>query len=144
MSSRSSIAGKLKDSLSTLLTGNSPYNTKVYSDNILTKLVFWDELRDYPAICIVPGTETREYHPGGFKWGFLNLSLKVYVYGENSLENLELLIQDIELAISSNERLEYETGKAVTEILISSITTDEGLLDPYGVGEVNLVVRYEI
>jgi hypothetical protein len=34
----------------------------------------------------------------------------------------------------------YET----TEILVVSITTDEGLLQPYAVGEINLQVRYQI
>jgi hypothetical protein len=31
-----------------------------------------------------------------------------------------------------------------TEILVVSITTDEGLLAPYAVGEINLQVRYEL
>jgi hypothetical protein len=37
-----------------------------------------------------------------------------------------------------------ETGAETTEILITSITTDEGLLAPYGVGEINLQVRYAL
>jgi hypothetical protein len=31
-----------------------------------------------------------------------------------------------------------------TEILVVSITTDEGLLAPYAVGELNLQVRYQL
>lgn len=143
MSARSSIAKKLKEKLS-LINGTTPYTSSVHENNILTKLVFWEEVSDYPTICIVPGTETREYQPAGFKWGFLNVALKVYTYEEDSLEALEILLQDIETVVTNNEILEYEVGKATTEILITSITTDEGLLSPYGVGEVTLSIRYEV
>lgn len=143
LSARSSIAKQLATKLQ-LINGSSPYSTKLYKNNIYTKLIFWDEINDFPAICIVPGTETREYHPGGFKWGFINIALKLYVHGEDSLEKLEELIQDVELIITNNEELVYDSGKTTTEILITSITTDEGLLTPYGVGEINISVRYEI
>jgi hypothetical protein len=143
MSSRSSIAKVLAEKLA-LINGSSPYNSLVHSANISTKLKFWDEVNDWPYICIVPGPETREYLPGGFKWGHLSITLKVYVQEEDPLEKLELLLEDVETVITLNERLEYIPGKHTTEILITSITTDEGLLAPYGVGEIVLQVRYEV
>ncbi len=143
MSARSSIAKILKTKLG-LIDGTGTFNSSVHLNNILTKLVFWDEVSDFPTICVVPGSESREYHPGGFKWGYLNVTLKLYVQGEDSLELLELLLEDVENVISANEILEYSPGKHTTEILINGITTDEGLLAPYGVGEINLQVRYEV
>lgn len=143
MSARSSIAKELVNKLK-LINGTTPFNTNLYNTNVTTKLKFWDEIQDFPYICVVPGSETREYHPAGFKWGFLNISLKLYVQGENPIEKLEDLLQDVEYIITNNEVLEYETGKSTTEILINSITTDEGLLSPYGVGEILISVRYEV
>lgn len=143
MSARSSIAKVLRTKIA-LIDGTGTFNSSVHQNNVLTKLVYWDEVSDFPTICIVPGQESREYHPGGFKWGYLNIALKVYVQGDDSLELLELLLEDIESIISSNEVLEYTPGKHTTEILIHGITTDEGLLAPYGVGEINLQVRYEV
>ena len=143
MSARSSIAKGLKDVLKDISTLNG-YQSNVHPNNVHTTLKFWDEVSDFPSICIVPGSEAREYHPAGFKWGFLHISIKLYVKLEDPLEQLEKLIEDVELAISSNEVIEYESGKATTEILIDSITTDEGLLAPYGVGEVNITVRYDV
>ena len=143
MSARSSIAKVLATRLA-LIDGTGTFGSSLHQNNILTKLVYWDEVSDFPTVCIIPGSETREYHPGGFKWGYLNIALKVYVQGEDSLELLELLLEDIEEVISSLEVLEYSTGKHTTEILITGITTDEGLLAPYGVGEMNLQVRYEV
>jgi len=143
MSARSSIAKKLAEKIKNI-NGASPFKSTLFPSNILTRLVFWDEISDFPAVCIVPGSETREYHPGGFKWGFLNVSLKLYVNSEDPTSKLEDLLQDVEQVVTDNELLEYETGKSTTEILITSITTDEGLLAPFGVGEMNLSIRYEI
>jgi hypothetical protein len=143
MSARSSIAKKLSEKIKTI-NGTSPFTTVVYPNNVVTKLVFWDEVTDFPYVCIVPGSETREYLPGGFKWGFLNLSIKLYVQAEDPTSKLEDLLQDVEQLITDNELLEYEAGKHTTEVLITSITTDEGLLAPFGVGEINLSIRYEI
>lgn len=143
MSARSSIAKKLKEVMASI-DATGVYTSKVYSNNIHTKLVFWDEVSDFPSICIVPGSESREYLPGGFKWGILNITIKLYVQGEDSESRLEDLLEDIETVISANETIEYSEGKHTTEILISSITTDEGLLNPYGVGEVTIQVRYEV
>ena len=105
---------------------------------------FWDEVKDFPYICVVAGSETREYHPSSFAWGFLTVALKLYVYGDNSADKLEGLITDVETVITNNETLVIGQGALTTEILITSIVTDEGLLDPYGVGEITLQVRYPI
>jgi hypothetical protein len=44
--------------------------------------------------------------------------------------------------LEADETLTYDTGKTTEQISILSITTDEGLLAPYGVGEITLEVRY--
>jgi hypothetical protein len=119
--------------------------TSNISSNAYPKLKFWDEVQDFPSIYIAPGTETREYMPSAFTWAFFNVSIKVYCKGESSQEELDVLIEDIEDILDSTlGRIEYATGKSTEEISIHSITTDEGLLQPYAVGEINILVRYPI
>lgn len=142
MSQRSKIVKALVEKLK-LINGTAPYKSNLYGKNVTDKLRFWDEVNDFPYVCAVAGNETREYHPGNFKWGYLNISIKLYVYGEDCHELLENLISDVEKVIELNENLVIDTG-TTTEILITSIVTDEGLLSPYGVGEVNLQVRYQV
>jgi hypothetical protein len=123
-------------------TGNYEANL---SQNSFAKLKFWDEVEDFPCVYLTPGQETREYLLSEFVWGILMVSVKVYVRSEDSAqEQLEQLLNDLELCIDNNRQLEYAEGKETTEILIQSITTDEGLLSPYGVGEINLEVRYAL
>jgi hypothetical protein len=145
MSKRNSIAKALAEKLKTI-DGTAPYQTNLY-DNSYAKLKFWDEIQDFPAVYIVPGTEIREYHPADFAWCYLNLSLKVYVRDQEDPQfQLETLLHDLEKCIHDNRVLVYDQANnlATTEILIQSIITDEGLLVPYGVGEVNLQVRYAL
>jgi hypothetical protein len=128
------------------IDGTGPYTTNIYN-NAYAKLKFWDEIQDFPSIYVTPGSETREYLPGDFTWGFLNIAIKCYVRSEDTAqEELEQLIEDIERCVDLNRVLQYDTepGHETTEILVVSITTDEGLLVPYGVGEINLQVRYAL
>jgi len=117
------------------------------SDNSYPKLRFWDEVQDFPCVYSTAGSELREYLPGDFTWGHLNVSVKVYVRSESEAQQLlEDLLDDLENVIDANRVLVYDitNNLSTTEILIQSITTDEGLLNPYGVGEINLQVRYAL
>lgn len=144
MSRRTSITKAIAEKLREI-NGKAPYKVNLYK-NSYAKLKFWDEVNDFPSIYATAGTEIREYLPAEFKWGFLGVSLKVYCKGEDSQEQLEKLLADIEVCIDNNRNLVYDSinGYDTTEILIQSITTDEGLLQPYAIGEINLQVRYAI
>lgn len=144
MSKRTSIVKALVEKLKTI-DGTAPYKTNLFN-NAYPKLKFWDEIQDFPAVYVTPGTEVRDYLPGEFKWGFLGIAIKVYVRGDDAPDQLEALLEDIELVVDENRNLIYDSdnNKEITEVLIQSIVTDEGLLAPYGVGEVNLQVRYAI
>lgn len=143
MSNRTSI-------LKALITKFKTIDGVLYVSNIFNnsypRLEFWDSVSDFPAIYGSCGTEQREYLPGNFTWAFLNLSIKVYCKGEESQIELEQLLDDIESVINDNRVLVYDSIKnyETTEILVASITTDEGLLAPYAVGEINLQVRYQL
>ncbi len=110
------------------------------------RLKFWDEIDDFPAIHCNAGTETREYLGAGVKIRFLNITLRCYVKAEDSTDALDRLIEDVETVIEGNSRLSYVDNQGATQftqdIKILSIETDEGVLEPLGVGEVLLEVRY--
>lgn len=145
MTKRTSIVTALAEKFK-LINGTGTFKSDL-SDNSYPKLKFWDEIQDFPAVYLTPGSELREYLPGDFTWGYLNVSVKVYVRSESEAQQLlEDLLDDLENVIDANRVLVYDitNNLSTTEILIQSITTDEGLLSPYGVGEINLQVRYAL
>jgi hypothetical protein len=144
MSARTQIQKALIESLKEKLNGASPYVTNL-SGRIDHRLRYWDEINDFPFICVVTGTETREYLPGNFKWGRIYYCIKTYVNSENPGEDLEDVMADVERAIDANINLQYDLFNptvVTTDIRVESITTDEGSLAPYGVGEITIEVLY--
>jgi hypothetical protein len=143
MSKRSSILKALAEKLKNI--DGIQYKSNIFN-NAFSKLKFWDEVSDFPSIYMSPGAEQREYLPGGFTWAYLGISIKLYCKGEDSTDQLEQLLEDVEKVIDANRALVYDNVNLyeTTEILIVSITTDEGLLAPYAVGEINLQVRYAL
>ena len=145
MSKRTSIVKALADKLKDQLDGVK-YPSNIFG-NAFPKMKFWDEVQDFPSIYLTAGMGARDYQLSGFIWGLLNVSIKLYVLSEEqSQEQLEELMDDIAKCIDANRVLVYDQEKnlSTTEILITTITTDEGLLRPYGVGEINLQVRYAL
>ena len=129
-----------------LIDGNHPFNKNVF-DNVKGKMIFLDEIQQYPKVCVVAGNETREYQPGEFKWRFLNIGIRAYVKNEeDAQEELALLLEDIERVIDDNDTLVYDDTVSphlsLTEMVIDSITTDEGVIAPLGIGEIAITVRY--
>ena len=127
------------------IDGNGDFNTNVYG-NVSPRLKFWDEVNEFPAIHLNTGSETRQYQSGGYKDRFLSITVRVYVQAEDAVEALEELLEDIETVIETNSRLSYTNRRGDEEftqqITIVSIDTDEGVLEPLGVGEMLLEVRY--
>ena len=128
------------------IDGNHPFNMNVF-ENVSSRMVFLDEIEQYPKVCVVAGDEAREYHPSGFKWRFLTLTIRAYVHNEeDGQEELALLFVDIERIIDENDALVYDDtvvpNEQTTSLTIESITTDEGVIQPLGIGEVVVEVRY--
>ena len=144
MSRRTSIVKALTEKLKTI-DGSTGYKSNIFG-NSFPYLKFWDETNDFPSVYVVAGSEAREYLPSDFTWAYLGITLKVYCKGEDSQQLLEDLLEDVEKVIHDNRVLVYdaEHGYETTEILINSIVTDEGLLAPYAIGEINLQVRYAL
>ena len=116
------------------------------SNNVSKRLLFWDEVADFPAVHLNAGSETRQYQGGGYKDRFLSITLRCYVNAEDAVSELDKLLEDVETVIEENSRLSYLDLNGVTQytqqITIVSIDTDEGVLEPLGVGEMLIEVRY--
>jgi len=131
---------KLKD-----IDGTGNFRTNLFL-NASPRLKFWDEVEQFPAVHLNAGSETREYQAGGYKDRFLSVSVRCYVNEEDAVQALESLLEDVETVLEENSRLTYIDKNGVSQytqqITIISIDTDEGVLEPYGVGEMQLEVRY--
>jgi len=127
------------------IDGTGAYLTDL-SENVSPRLKFWDEVEEFPAVHLNAGSETREYQGGGYKDRFLSVTVRCYVQDEDSVLALDELLEDVETVLETNSRLAYTDRQGATQytqqITIVSIDTDEGVLEPLGVGELLIEVRY--
>jgi hypothetical protein len=143
---RKKIVDAWVEELKDKIDGVSPYNSNLF-DNVHGTTLFLDSITQYPSVCVVAGDETREYLPDGFKWRYLSLEIRLYVEDEEDpQEELALLLEDIERVIDNNDILTYDDSVSpnlkTTSSTILTISTDEGVLAPLGVGEISIQVRY--
>lgn len=141
---RTSIVEALTEKFKDISLANG-YTTDL-GEQAYSKMRFWDEIQEFPCICLVAGTESIVHQGGGLKDRYLNLVLRAYVNEEDSTLALERLLEDVEIIIDTNGRLAYVDSSGNTghtrDIIITNIDTDQGVLAPLGVGEMSLQVKY--
>jgi len=127
------------------INGTGNYLTNLF-DNVSPRLKFWDEVDEFPAVHLNAGSERREYQGGGYKDRFLSITIRCYVKEEDAVDALEKLLEDVETTLEVNARLEYKDPQGCSQythqITVVSIDTDEGVLEPFGVGEMLIEVQY--
>ena len=117
----SALATKLKE-----INGTGEFLSNV-NDNVSPRLLFWDEVDEFPAVHLNAGSETREYLGGGHKHRFLTVTVRCYVKEDDSVTALDELLEDVETVLETNSRLAYKDRQgndAVTQqITIISVDT---------------------
>ena len=111
-------------------------------NNAFRGLKFLDEVNDFPAVYVAAGTETRTFNSNNLTTASLDITLRLYVYGQDNSQQLA------DEAVQVVEHVIYHIGdspaKGLLDITIDSISTDEGLAAPYGLAEIALIVNYRI
>jgi len=117
------------------------YNTNVFN-NVFRKLKFLDEVNDFPSIYVSAGTENRDFNSQNLTTATLDATIRIYIYGEDDAQSqVDNLLQDVEHVIYS---LGDNSNRGILDITISNISTDEGLVTPYGLGEIELEISYTL
>lgn len=141
---RSSIVEALTNKLKTISLANG-FSTDL-GEQVYSRMKFWDEIQEFPCICLVAGAESIVHQGGGMKDRYLDVTLRAYVNDEDSIATLESLLEDVEIIIDNNGRLAYTDSSGNTnytrDIILINIDTDQGALAPLGVGEMALQVKY--
>jgi len=135
------LVGELKKINGAASTFDSSYTYQInLFDNVFRRLKFLDEINDFPSVYLQAGTEDRVYDSKGLTTSTLDIMIRVYVHTENAVEELESTMQDIEFVIYNMDTEKY----GIMDVQVASMGTDEGLLDPYGIGEVAVTVQYDV
>ena len=141
---RQNIVNALVDKIK-LIDGTGSYQTAVA--DVSPRLKFWDEVQEFPSVHLNAGREVRTYDGGGFKFRYLTITLRCYVEdNEDSVGALDALLEDLETVLEAEAPLTYNDKKGVAQSTVQttivSIDTDEGVMDPLGIGEILIEIQY--
>lgn len=113
------------------------------SNNVFRGFEFLHEVNDFPSVYLQPGEEDRLEIGAGVRFGTLLIALRAYLYSEDALNACEDLADDIEFVVNSISRLSLDSLE-ITDARVTSLETDEGLFSPYGILNMEILVRYQI
>ena len=86
------------------INGSGQFLTDV-NENVSPRLLFWDEIQEFPALNLNAGPETREYQGGGYKDRFMSVTIRCYVNEEDAQYALNALMEDVETVLEENSAL---------------------------------------
>jgi hypothetical protein len=125
------------------LTSHLGQINSVEARNVYSSYRWIDELNDYPVITYVPRREQRLHRGDGRKLALIVISLRGYVYnGDGAMAEVETLAQEIEAKIATFA--DAARNEQVESALVASVTTDEGLMHPYGVCDLEINITYDV
>lgn len=148
---RSTICKAIAAGLKTDVQGLLPYQKRL--NEVLTRSVAMDTLT-LNTVTVTPGPETREYDMSNQVFKSLTVFIKIYLVSEpNDPEGeLEDYISDIETWVDAHRKLAFPTDynpnlpvgieDSTLDISVRSIATDEGILLPSAVANIELEVEY--
>ena len=131
MSRRTNIIAQLRTDLSQIATCSSILKTI-------------DEINDWPYITFTPSSESRQHYGANLRWGTTLIQLRGYTYDTSidAMTAAEQLARDIEQIVDAF-RLAHTTLNVV-QMRVQSITTDEGVMEPYGIADLSINLTYEV
>jgi hypothetical protein len=127
------------------LVGHLGTNTDVHANNVYRTYKYMHDLNDFPAITFIPNREDRDHFGDGQVHGILAIQLRCYVFDGDTADiadECERLADQIEAAVDTfapaNLALEVEEARVVT------LRTDDGLMTPYGVADLQISILYRL
>ena len=127
------------------LVGHLGTNTDVHANNVHRTYKYMHDLNDFPAITFIPNREDRDHFGAGQVHGILAIQLRCYVYDGDTADiadECERLADQIEAAVDTfapaYRQYEVEEARVVT------LRTDDGLMTPYGVADLQISILYRL
>lgn len=134
------VINKLKDINNQVSTYDSSYtyHTNLFR-NISRGLQSWDKINDYPTIKVIAGFETFSYQPA-MTIASLPINLRCYGFNEKPLRFLHNLHEDVDHIL---RRVTDYADLNILNIGILTDVSDAGLLSPYGILDIVILVKYQ-
>ena len=131
MTRRTRIIDALKDSLESIPS----------IEQVFKSYRYLDEINDFPSITFVARGEIRDHRGDGAKLATIQVDCRVYQY-DRDISTLDLLVREIEDQIDTFAASQRVNGVEIAQVV--TVGGDEGLMRPYQVGDLQILITYEV
>ena len=135
MARRNDIIDAFKTHLETELINDVAKVSKRY--------LYMDEINDFPFITFVARREQRLHRGANRRLATLRVDLRVYIF-DRDISDLDEIVRKIEDAILSFAKTAAARSHSVEECQTVTVDGDEGLMRPYQVGDITLLITYDV
>jgi len=104
---------------------------------------FLDQINDFPYVMCIGGRTDWRHSKGGVIYKTIPVHIRSFVFNEEgaTIDQMEDLAEDIEQIVNSLRILDRD--KNIVDARVDTISTDEGLMAPYGVLDMNIRIVTE-
>lgn len=118
------------------------YKTNVFN-NVFRRMKYLNEINDFPTLCVTAAGEDRLEIGAGVRFGTFGFEIRAYIKDEATIETEEDLADDIEFVLENLTSEATSQAREITDVIITSTETDEGLMTPFGVVIISGILRYQ-
>jgi len=131
-----------------VLGGSESYRFKTKVQKVERRFRYIDDINAFPTICFYVTNEARRHIGGGIRYAILTINIRGYVETDtqdrlNAIDVADNILEDIEVIINGISYLNDACDYDIEESRILSVSTDEGLFDPYGIADVTMEIVYQ-
>jgi hypothetical protein len=122
----------------------SPYTYKNdLAGNVTDQLKFLENINDFPTVTFFQTSPEQRIERGsGEVYGAVNYVLRCYFMASDNEEQSDDFIEDLQFSINSFKYTQNDGN--LVDVRILAVSTDEKILDPYGITEVSFVLVYRL
>lgn len=122
----------------------SPYTYKnnVFN-NVTDQLKFLENINDFPTVTFFQTSSEQRFERGGGEvYATVNYIVRCYFMASENDEQADDFIEDMQYSINSFKYT--QTDGNLVDVRILAVSSDEKILDPYGVAEISLALIYRL
>ena len=101
-------------------------------------LRFIHELNTFPCFCVHAQSETRSYESDNARLALMSVAIRGYCWTD-SLDEVEAFARQLEQGVAV-----FASSPLIQEARVTSLRTDEGLLEPYSAIDIDAQILYRI
>jgi len=102
-------------------------------------LRFLHEITNFPSFYVHATAERRQHVGAGVIYGVLSMAIRGYAWSDN-IDDVDTYCREIETAVQT---FRDANRQIIEDVYVNSVSTDEGLLEPYGVVDLQVDIIYD-